>query len=116
MGKFAFLFGYKGRVNRYQLLIGQCIAVGQLIAICMLSVFIPDPGRKFLMGASFLVAYVITFFIFTKRLHDVNKSGWYQLLTIIPIINFYLLILIISPGTPGPNQYGKAPIAPTPHP
>ena len=35
--------------------------------------------------------------------HDVNKSGWFLL---IPIYN---LILALTPGTVGPNEYGADP-------
>ncbi len=41
-----------------------------------------------------------------RRMHDVNKSGWYIL---IPIYN---LILYCTPGTEGPNQYGSDPKRP----
>ena len=38
-----------------------------------------------------------------RRMHDVNKSGWYIL---IPI---YSLILCFTKGTEGPNDYGVDP-------
>jgi hypothetical protein len=38
-----------------------------------------------------------------RRMHDVDKSGWFQL---IPIYN---LILACTEGTSGPNQYGPDP-------
>jgi len=38
-----------------------------------------------------------------KRMHDVNKSGWFQL---IPV---YSWILLLTPGTIGPNKYGLDP-------
>ncbi len=41
-----------------------------------------------------------------RRMHDVNKSGWYIL---IPIYN---LILACTPGTIGSNEYGQDPKQP----
>jgi len=38
-----------------------------------------------------------------RRMHDVNKSGWYLL---IPIYN---LILTLTEGTKGDNEYGSDP-------
>jgi uncharacterized membrane protein YhaH (DUF805 family) len=38
-----------------------------------------------------------------RRMHDVNKSGWY---IIVPIYN---LILACTDGTHGPNDYGPDP-------
>ncbi|MGA0559677.1 DUF805 domain-containing protein [Larkinella sp. VNQ87] len=42
-----------------------------------------------------------------RRMHDVNKSGWYCL---IPVYN---LILACTEGTAGPNAYGNDPKAKT---
>lgn len=44
-----------------------------------------------------------------RRLHDVNKSGWFILIGIIPLIGLYLLYLLFTEGTSGPNEYGKDP-------
>lgn len=38
-----------------------------------------------------------------RRMHDVNKSGWFLL---IPLYN---LILACTDGTPGDNEYGEDP-------
>ena len=47
-----------------------------------------------------------------KRFHDLNKSGWCFLLGRIPIINiFVMLILVFKKGTQGANQYGEDPLA-----
>jgi uncharacterized membrane protein YhaH (DUF805 family) len=40
-----------------------------------------------------------------RRMHDVNKSGWFIL---VPIYNF---ILTLTAGTQGDNQYGPDPYA-----
>ena len=43
----------------------------------------------------------------TRRLHDVNRSGWWQLATPIPLLNFYLAYLVwIKRGTEGENKFG----------
>ena len=45
-----------------------------------------------------------------RRLHDVNKSGWYLLINIIPIIGWIIvLIKLCTDSTPGENQYGANP-------
>lgn len=45
-----------------------------------------------------------------RRLHDMNLSGWFLLLALIPIVNLLLsLAMLFWPGTPGPNQYGPPP-------
>jgi uncharacterized membrane protein YhaH (DUF805 family) len=39
----------------------------------------------------------------TKRCHDINKSGWWQL------IPFYFFVLLFEDGQPGQNEYGQNP-------
>lgn len=45
-----------------------------------------------------------------RRLHDINKSGWFMLLNLIPIVGQIILIIwFCQEGTIGPNQYGEDP-------
>lgn len=45
-----------------------------------------------------------------RRLHDMGKSGWWQLLGFIPILGWIVLIYwAIQPGQPGANQWGNPP-------
>jgi uncharacterized membrane protein YhaH (DUF805 family) len=46
-----------------------------------------------------------------RRLHDINKSGWLLLVSLIPVIGIiWLIILFVTEGTPGENQYGPNPM------
>jgi uncharacterized membrane protein YhaH (DUF805 family) len=48
--------------------------------------------------------------VLVRRLHDVNKSGWYYFVTFIPLIgSFWLIYLLCSEGDHGSNDYGKDP-------
>lgn len=45
-----------------------------------------------------------------RRLHDVNKSGWFFLIVLIPLIGaIWLLVLDCTEGTLGENKYGPDP-------
>ncbi|WP_159295539.1 DUF805 domain-containing protein [Tenacibaculum maritimum] len=45
-----------------------------------------------------------------RRLHDIGKSGWLLLLAFIPLIGgIYLLILFVTNGDSGNNEYGADP-------
>lgn len=42
-----------------------------------------------------------------RRLHDIGKSGWWQLIALIPLIGAIILIVwFATAGTPQNNQYG----------
>lgn len=59
-----------------------------------------------------LALFAITFLVYIKRLHDMDKSGWFSLLMLIPVVNiavgFFWLGFV--KGTDGPNQYGADPL------
>ena len=43
-----------------------------------------------------------------RRLHDIGKSGWLQLIQLIPIIGVIILIIwCATEGTKKKNEYGK---------
>jgi uncharacterized membrane protein YhaH (DUF805 family) len=45
-----------------------------------------------------------------RRLHDQNKSGWWLLLALIPLLGgLVLLVFMFLEGTAGDNQYGSDP-------
>ena len=44
----------------------------------------------------------------TRRLHDIGKSGWWQLIYLLPFGMFYGVYLSITEGE-GDNEYGKDP-------
>jgi uncharacterized membrane protein YhaH (DUF805 family) len=66
------------------------------------------------LGPIYLV-YLLAMFIpglavSARRLHDINKSGWFLLVAIIPIIGgIWLLVLFCTDSTPGENKYGPNP-------
>lgn len=44
-----------------------------------------------------------------RRLHDVDKSGWFQLLLIIPLINLVVIFFWVGRSQPEANSYGEPP-------
>ena len=47
-----------------------------------------------------------------RRLHDTNRSGWFVLLALIPLVGFIiLLVFYVQGGTPGDNRFGANPKA-----
>lgn len=61
-----------------------------------------------------LVVYAIAVIVPTiavsiRRLHDVDKSGWWLLISLIPLGQLVLLFFYIMSGSPHQNRYGDAP-------
>ncbi len=64
-----------------------------------------------------IVCVLITFFLYwivwaaaVRRCHDMGKSGWFVLLSFIPVANIVVgLMLLFCGGDPGENEYGPNP-------
>lgn len=50
--------------------------------------------------------YALVFNITVKRLHDVNINGWWAILSLIPLLNFILLIFLLFAPSKQNNVYG----------
>jgi uncharacterized membrane protein YhaH (DUF805 family) len=46
-----------------------------------------------------------------RRLHDIDRSGWWILITLTLIGVFLLIYWACQSGTPGPNRFGADPFA-----
>jgi uncharacterized membrane protein YhaH (DUF805 family) len=45
-----------------------------------------------------------------RRLHDLDRSGWWMLLCFVPIANIVLIVWFCMRGTMGPNRFGPDPL------
>lgn len=47
-----------------------------------------------------------------RRLHDIDRSGWWLLISLIPLVGLIVLLVFnCTAGTAGPNKYGPDPLA-----
>ena len=65
----------------------------------------------YVMGmAIFMNILIFQYFpLSVRRLHDLNTSGWYVLLTFVPFCQFFILWLMFRKGTEETNKYGEPP-------
>lgn len=115
------MISFKGRLNRKAFLI-QSVIVG---LIQFLNVIVISFVQKSLASTAdtslallslpislISIAISICVVIFSisisiKRWHDIGKSGWWTLTTIIPIVNILVwFYLIFKKGDIGSNQFG----------
>ena len=88
---------------------GNPIPLDQLPPDDAIPVFNSTAFRTYLLGA--IPAGWIYLAGSIKRAHDRGKSGWWILITLIPIAGFiwWLIDLGIFEGQKGPNKYGPDP-------
>ena len=66
-------------------------------------------GTVFLAGIFTLVLMVPSISISARRLHDTGRSGWWQLISLVPLIGIIVLIYFLVGGSEESNAYGDAP-------
>ena len=81
------------------------------VLVSLVTTGLRDNGiLMFLVWIVYVVLWLATIAVGCRRLHDTGKSGWLQLLALIPCVGIIILIVFwIQPGTPGDNQYGAPP-------
>ncbi len=65
------------------------------------------------LSATFSLATIIpTLAVAVRRLHDTDRSGWWLLVGLIPMIGMIVLIVFFATeGTRGDNRFGPDPLA-----
>jgi uncharacterized membrane protein YhaH (DUF805 family) len=119
------LFSFQGRVNRAKFwLVNLAMWV---VVIVVFGIFVggaamsSDPSAA--MGSVGLVGGIIMLIVYilmvwiglamgVKRWHDRNKSGWWVLIALVPVIGglWYLIECGFLKGTTGANKYGADPL------
>lgn len=86
------------QVLEYMVKDGYGITIGFAIIMACVGLFM------FMLAMALLVPVLA---LVCRRLHDIGKSGWWQLLGLIPCIGgIILLIWAIKESDPGENEYG----------
>ena len=95
-------FCFEGRANRKEFWMWVLV----VFVISFVLSLIPKAGG--ILSAIFSLAVLLTSIgVTARRLHDLGKSGWLQMLGLIPFIGILIvLILCIPEGSKESNAYG----------
>ncbi len=116
-------FNFKGRARRkefwgftlFQTLLALPLNVWSQLAVSRedllanpFAVYTTTPGiLMILIGLAFFFPILG---VQVRRLHDINKSGWWLLIAFIPLLGaIALLVFMCLEGTIGTNEYGDDP-------
>ncbi|MEM7564412.1 MAG: DUF805 domain-containing protein [Pseudomonadota bacterium] len=116
------IFSFQGRIGRLRYL-----AYGFGVGMALMVLMVPVIGASALMGGDpsdmgivsmlivgllYLATIVVSIMFAKRRLNDLNRSGWWCLLFLVPLVNLAITIYILFfPGTDGSNNFGPAPVA-----
>lgn len=105
---------FSGRATRseywYFLLFQIIFAIAAVVLDSVLGLSFAGLPYGFIYLSYILALFLPALAVGVRRLHDVNKSGWFILITFIPLIGgIWLLIVLTRKGTSGENRYGPDP-------
>lgn len=114
-------FSFEGRIRRIEYFLSGiiCAIVTWIAMLLGVGTFLFGAGSGSAAGSAFglligVVAIIAAIWFSLaqgiKRLHDLNKSGWFILICYIPLVGWiFALYMLFADGTVGPNQYGPDP-------
>ena len=120
------LFSFEGRINRakfWLVHVAMWIVVGLVFGSVVGGAALstdPEAALRSVGTVPGLILAVVNILVFwvglaagVKRWHDRNKSGWWVLIGLVPVIGglWYLIERGFLRGTVGPNTYGPDPLA-----
>lgn len=79
-----------------------------VLFVVLVSIVLSMVSQK-LSGVFSLAVLLPGIAVATRRLHDVGRSGWWQLLLFIPMIGLLVLLYWVVQPSEGDNAYGAAP-------
>ena len=103
---------FNGRAQRaeywYFVLFSTIVSIVLTILDAVFGTLSPS-GTGLLSGIYSLAVFIPYIAVGARRLHDIGKSGWWQLIILIPIIGVILLIIWFATDSKADNQYGVNP-------
>ena len=105
---------FKGRARRQEywmfVLFNILFGFAAGIVDSILGTSDPQTGGGVIAGLYALVMLVPGIAVTVRRLHDIGKSGWFVLVVFIPLIGvIWLIVMAVTEGNPGDNEYGTDP-------
>lgn len=97
-------FSFKGRLSRKEFWLYY------VIPFVLVGYLLSQIGNEyFVIDALLVLSIWPSLAVQVKRWHDINKSGWWVLILLVPIIGGLIALIAngFFPGTKGENEYGQ---------
>lgn len=106
--------GFSGRARRkeywYFVLFNTIISIVLAFFDGITGTFSEAMGMGLLGGIYALAVLIPSLAVSVRRLHDTDRSGWWLLIALVPLIGaIVLLVFLVLDSNSGQNQYGANP-------
>ncbi|MCD8552385.1 DUF805 domain-containing protein [Seleniivibrio sp.] len=100
---------FKGRATRTEYWMFTLFNVVIMALISFIGYFIDTDLIDLLYS---LAVIIPAFAVSIRRLHDTNRSAWWLLIMLVPVIGFIVLLVFYCQDSREDNQYGRNPKSP----
>ena len=98
---------FSGRAQRMEYWMFTLINILVMLGLAILDALL---GLGFLSTIYALGVLIPSLAVGVRRLHDTNRSGWWLLIGLVPLIGLIVLIVFfVQDSQPGANEYGPNP-------
>ena len=106
--------GFGGRARRSEywwfFLFSVLVSIATAILDVALGTNFEDSSNGVIGLIASLALFLPSLAVAVRRLHDTDRSGWWVLIGLIPLIGLIvLLVFFVQDGTRGPNRFGPDP-------
>ena len=107
---------FKGRARRKEywwfLLVYLLISLVLTVFDGIIGKYDAQSGMGLLSGLFGVATFLPGLAVAVRRLHDTDRSGWWVLITVLPVIGLLIFVIFMArAGTPGENRFGADPKA-----
>jgi uncharacterized membrane protein YhaH (DUF805 family) len=106
---------FKGRASRSEFWYFMLFYLIISLVLSLVDSMVLGSGEKSsgtgLLSSIFSLAMLLpSLGVSIRRLHDIGRSGWWVLVSLVPVIGFIVLIIFyVKDSQPGSNEYGPNP-------
>ena len=108
------VFGGRSRRKEYWYFVLFSLIISVVLTIIdgAIGTLDSSTGLGLLSGIFTLAILIPSIAVSVRRLHDIDRTGWWFLISFVPLIGtIVLLVFAVQEGTPGSNRYGPNPKA-----
>lgn len=107
-------FDFKGRAGRQEFwmfnLFNLIISIVLVVVAVLMSTVLGE-GALMLVNIYSLAVMLPSLAVMVRRLHDIGKSGWMILISLVPLVGGVYLLYLLMQKSDGPNSYGGQAVA-----